>query len=192
MSELIPTLLMLIFWIFIVSAVGRFFKKIFGTNQQNQKSKTTSAQPDKKPQTFQDIFKELKKQIEDAQQKQNIPPYAKKEEAKPETYPDLKTIQQEAKKQQELKRLQQMQRRQNPVQQKKYQQHDLVTEAEKKRSLEYQRVVEEERRREHDAEQRRLEEKIFAPVKEDEEAVAFDLDLRNAIIGSIILERKYE
>ncbi len=175
MPEFIQTILMLIFWVFIVSAIGRFFKKLGGGDKSKPNpNKTTTTTQNKTPQTFQDIFRELKKQIEESQQKQNIPPYAE-----PQKYPDLKTVKKEVK---QIK-AQQI----NTVQEKK---RNQVAEMEKKKALEYEKSVQALRKQEHDAEQRHLEQKIFVTA-EEEYFEPYQLDLRNAIIGSIILERKF-
>ena len=176
MPDFIQTILMLIFWVFIVSAIGRFFKKLGGgdKNKPNPNKPTVSTTQNKTPQTFQDIFRELKKQIDESQQKQNIPPYAEQQK-----YPDLKTVKQEVK---------QIRKKEiNTVQEKK---RNLVAETEKKKALEYEKAVQATRKVEHDAEQRHLEEKIFVTT-EEEYFEPFQLDLRNAIIGAMILERRF-
>jgi len=193
MPEFISTILMLIFWIFVVSAISRFIKRIVGGQQQQQKQqqqqqqnkKTTTQQ--KKPQqtTLQDMFKEIKKQIDEAQQQQHIPPYSKTEGK--EEYPDLKKIREKAEEIKEAKKL-------TPVQQKKqelYKQKEMVTEKERLRYEEYEKKVAAVKKKEHDADQSRLGEKIFR-LHEEEQGEPFDLDLRNALIGQIILERKFD
>lgn len=176
MPDFIQTILMLVFWVFIVSAIGRFFKKLNGVdkNKANPQKTTSTTTQNKTPQTFQDIFRELKKQMEDAQQKQHVPPYAEKQK-----YPDLKTVQKQAKqiKSQHI----------NTVQEKK---RNQVAEYEKKKALEYEKSVEAERKREHDAEQRHLENRIYTTA-EEEQFEPYQIDLRNAIIGAMILERRF-
>ena len=75
--------------------------------------------------------------------------------------------------------------------QKVYQAKEVVSEREKRSSEEFQRVLSAARKKQHDAEQHHLERKAILQENEQEEYPDFNLDLRNAIIGSIILERPY-
>jgi type IV secretory pathway VirB10-like protein len=170
------SIIMVVVWLIIVNLASRWFKKVFnskgpdGTNT----SKPTSSKPQ---QTFQDIFKEIQKKMEEAQGRENIPPYAQ-----PERKVEVKPV-----------------TKQPPVFQKKaeiniqevYKSKEVISKKEKENSAEYENFIREERKKEHDAESHALDKKIYALEKEVEEGVPFDLDLRNAIIGSIILERPY-
>lgn len=145
---------------------------MFGKQDPNKPVPTAQQKPQ---QTFQDIFKELQKKMEDAQAKQNIPPYA-----------DKKIIPVKEVKPVEVKKV-------NPEVnfQQVYKSKDVVSEKEKKSAEEYNKFIRDERKREHDAESNALDKKIYSTETHEEQGVPFELDLRNAIIGSIILERPY-
>ncbi|MBC8172418.1 MAG: hypothetical protein H7X71_00815 [Chitinophagales bacterium] len=67
---------------------------------------------------------------------------------------------------------------------------EVISEKEKRTSIEYEKFVAEERKKEHDAEQRNLEAKIFeVNVAEEYEAIDINLDLKNIIIADVIMRR---
>lgn len=168
----IQSIIMLIIWIFVINLISRFLKKMFGKSDPNNPE---SANKPKGKQTFQDIFKELQKKMEDAQAKQNIPPYGDRKvvtvnEAKPISKKPLKS---------------------GVDFQKVYQSRDGVSEKEKKSNEEYKKFIRDARNKEHDATASKLDGKIYDIEETEQQGVPFELDLRNAIIGSIILERPY-
>lgn len=169
----IGSIIMLIIWIFVINLISRFFKKIFGKQDPNKPVSTSQQKPQ---QTFQDIFRELQKKMEETQSKQNIPPYAERKmipvkEVKPHV--EVKKVKPEVNFQQV------------------YQSKDVISDREKKSDAEFKKFIREERKREHDAESSKLDKKIYTSEAQEEQGVPFELDLRNAIIGSIILERPY-
>jgi len=157
---------MLLFWIFVVNAIGRFLKKMFGKANNTNPSNTND--PKKPKSTFQDMMKEFQKKMEEAQTGQNIPPYAQPEVvvAVPKK-PVLK------------------------AQQTLTKHIETGAEKEKKAAAKYEQFIKLERKKEHDAEESRLTNKIYALKTDEEVNELFELDLRNAIIGGIILERPY-
>ncbi|MFI5171725.1 MAG: hypothetical protein ACHQFW_05005 [Chitinophagales bacterium] len=173
MGDFIGPILMLLFWIFIVNGIVKFVKKIAaaGKNQNQPQSKQSSPKP---TQTFQDIFKELQKKMEDAQSKQNVPPYATLEEIK--------------KQKQEVRE----KRKEVPIKQAVYTYKESIPEKEKKAAQQYEQFVKDEKKKEHDAEQSKLFKKVYEIKVEEEPAIAFELDIRNALIGSMIFERPYQ
>lgn len=68
---------------------------------------------------------------------------------------------------------------------------DIFSMEEKRKSLEYEDYVRKQRRMEHDAENRHLEEKIQDYYAEDENTVMPIIDLKNIIIADAILNRPY-
>lgn len=166
MPDFVSSILMLLFWLFIVNAITKFFKKMFGKANEAQPANKGGTQ---KPQsTFQEMMREIQKKIEDAQTGQNIPPYSQPEVviAAPE----------------------------KPVvrpQQTLTKHKETGAEKAKRSAAEYENFVKKERRKEHDAEESRLTNKIYAIKSEEETTAPFELDLRNAIIGSIILEQPH-
>ncbi len=167
MPDFVSSILMLLFLIFVVNAIGRFFKKMVGKGTDAKPGNTNS--PQKPKSTFQDMMKEFQKKMEEAQTGQNIPPYAQPEVVV--AAPKKPVVKQ---------------------QQTIVRHIETGEEKERKAHAEYQQFIRQERKKEHDAEESRLTNKIYA-IKSHEEEVTepFELDLRNAIIGSIILERRY-
>ena len=160
---------MLLFWILIVNGISRFFKKVTGAVTK-EKGKPQSKQPQQqKSTTFQDIFKELQKKAEEARAKQNMPPYAK---------PEVKEVSYE--------------KTNRPPQQEVYTTIEAIPEKAKRSDLEFDKFVESQRKKEHDAEQRDLYKKAYRIKTDDEvDVIPFEIDLKNAIIGAMILERPY-
>ncbi len=158
---------MLLFWILIVNGISRFFKKVTGAaNKDNGKPQPQQQQ---KTTTFQDIFKELQKKAEEARAKQNMPPYAK---------PEVKEVSYE--------------KTNRPPQQEVYTTKELIPEKAKRSDMEFDKFVELQRKKEHDAEQRDLYKKAYRIKTDDEiDIIPFEIDLKNAIIGAMILERPY-
>jgi hypothetical protein len=80
-----------------------------------------------------------------------------------------------------------------PVRQVKQVKTETVSEREKKKQLAYERFVEAERKAEHDAAVRNLDEKILHTVDtSDRKPVVVNLNLRNIIISDAILNRPYK
>ncbi len=177
MPDFVGTILMLVFWIFIVNGIFKFFKRAAAAGKVNTDPKQQT-KPKSTSQTFQEIFKELQKKAEEAKAKQNMPPYAKPV-AKPVVIEQKKVIQQAQVK---------------PLHQTIYKHKEGISEKAKKSDLEFDRFVQKERTMRHDVEQSELFRKIYEikPAgEEDENVVPFELDLKNAIIGALILERPY-
>ncbi|MBK7034866.1 MAG: hypothetical protein IPI31_11065 [Bacteroidetes bacterium] len=167
MPDFVGTILMLLFWIFIVNGIAKFFKKAVGN--ANKDKTTPQAKPQQKNTTFQDIFKELQKKAEEARAKQNMPPYAK---------PEVKEVSYE--------------KTNRPPQQEVYTTKEAIPEKAKRSDIEFDKFVEEQRKKEHDAEQRNLYKKAYRITTDDEQdVIPFEIDLKNAIIGAMILERPY-
>ncbi len=168
MPDFVGTILMLLFWILIVNGISRFFKKVTGAANK-EKGKPQSKPQQQKTTTFQDIFKELQKKAEEARAKQNMPPYAK---------PEVKEVSYE--------------KTNRPPQQEVYTTKEAIPEKAKRSDIEFDKFVEEQRKKEHDAEQRNLYKKAYRITTDDEQdVIPFEIDLKNAIIGAMILERPY-
>ncbi len=170
MPDFVGTILMLIIWIVIVNGISRFFKKVTGAaNKEKGKPQSKQPQQQQKSTTFQDIFKELQKKAEEARAKQNMPPYAK---------PEVKEVSYE--------------KTNRPPQQEVYTSKELIPEKAKRSDAEFDKFVSEQRKKEHDAEQRDLYKKAYRIKTDDEvDIIPFEIDLKNAIIGAMILERPY-
>ncbi len=167
--EIIGNLLMILFWIFIVRGVVRFVKKIAGGAEQKPAAKTEK----KEYPTLPEVIREMQRKIQEAEaqqnQNKNLPPVITKPENKPVAE---KKIQ--------------------PRPQTLYRQKDLIDPKIKQESADHEKFVEAERRKEHDARQSELEKKIYSIDQKEEPAPEFELDLRNAVLGSIILDRPYQ
>lgn len=167
MPDFISSILMLVFWIFIVNMISKFFKNLFGVKKKPETG-GTNQQP-KSQSTFQDMMKEVLKRMDNPTSEQPVPPVVKT------TTRNVLSEKRDSKPQQTLQR------------------HvETGVEKEKRKAAEYQNFIRQERKKEHDAEASKLVNKIYALDYEPEnENLEFELDLRNAIIGNIILERPY-
>lgn len=170
--ENIGFIILLIFWFVVV----RIIKSVFKKYKADQGDKSTTQQPktESQPQTFAEIFREMQRKMQEAEAKQNIPPYAD---------PGAKTVKTvEAK----VKKVQEVTRK-STVQQK-----HMVTEKERQDRKDADKIESDRMKRVAAEEQRAIEKKIYS-VEEagKEEEVPFELDLKNAIIGSIIFDRPY-
>ncbi len=183
---------MLLFWIFIVNGIVRFVKKMgAGSKEANNKPKPqNNSQP---TQTFQDIFKEIKKKVEDAQAKQNVPPYATFEEVKNKKA-ELKNAENKnaENKKAENKKIEDEKSRHEENQRKGVYRHKhAINEKEEKSAVKFDEFVKQERKKEHDITQREYKQAYEIKDEEDYIDLPFELDLRNALIGAMILERPY-
>ncbi|MBK6731558.1 MAG: hypothetical protein IPG60_11580 [Bacteroidetes bacterium] len=80
---------------------------------------------------------------------------------------------------------------QNSNKQKLVKGKDIFSMDEKRKSMEYEEYVRKQRRKEHDAENRHLEEKIQNYYAEDVNTITPIIDLRDIIIADAILNRPY-
>jgi hypothetical protein len=192
MPDFVVSILIMIFWFIIISAVGKFFKRMMSGNQDASKNPPLSKQPNKPQKTFQDIIKEIQKQVDESTQQQNIPPYARTEvkEVKPES--DVREVKPVSEVREVKPVTEKQQSRINTNKQIVIKEREILSQKEKERSREYEKFVAGERRKEHDAEQRNLEKKIYAITSEEDDQPFVNFDLRNAIIANAILERPYD
>lgn len=154
------SIILVFVWIVVMNLGGRFVKKFLGQDQnpENQAPEAPQA-PEKKP-SPDEVFRELRKKIEEARRQQQM---------------ERERDQMDA-----------------PEKQVVYKQREVISEREKRSSGEFQQALAKARTTEHDAEQHNLDQKGHKLVAEEENYPEFDLDLRNAIIGSIIMERPYK
>lgn len=165
--DFITSILIFLFWIFIVNVATRFFKKAFGAdNEKDKESKPTTTIPEGP--SPEEVFRELRKKMEEAR-KHTTPTVT---EHRP--IPPADRRNQDA-----------------PEKQEVYRQREVTSEREKRSSEEFQKALSTARKREHDADPSRLSRKEILAEVEQEATPEFELDLRNAMIGSIILERPY-
>lgn len=161
-----PTLLIIIIWVLIANFGGKFIKKLM--NQGGGEGETTEPVKPTKP-TQGDVFKELRRQLEEARKA------AEGQVITPEKPVVAKSTRDYEK----------------PEKQVVYKATERTSEREKKSAEEFRQAIEKAKRREHDAESQHLEEKNRPVVLDDETYEPYELDLRDAIIGSIIMERPY-
>ncbi len=175
--EGIGSIIIILFWLFVGNRIIKFVKgKLIGDGTATQQSRPNTSTTQKKPQqTFQEIFKELQKQMEENQTGKKLPDYSEKN-----IRPKQPIVQKQQQQKKEAVNLQQV-----------YVSKDVISDKEKKKSSEFEQFVRSERKKEHDAESSQLDKKIYGIHEEEQQGVPFELDLRNAIIGSIILERPY-
>ncbi len=174
--EGIGSILIILFWLFIGNRIIKFIKgKLVGDGTTQQARPNTTTTQKKPQQTFQEIFKELQKQMEENQTGKKLPDYSEKN-----IRPKQPVVQKQQQQKKEAVNLQQV-----------YVSKEVISDKEKKKSSEFEQFVRTERKKEHDAESSQLDKKIYGIHEEEQQGVPFELDLRNAIIGSIILERPY-
>lgn len=159
------SILLVFGWIILMNLGGKFVKRLLGNDESAQKSKSKpkptqeSGETTHEP-TPEEIFKEIRRKLEEQRKKQVA--MSRKEVLMDE-----------------------------PEKQVVYRQKEVMSAREKRSSGEFQEALAKARKTEHDAEQHHLEQKSILVEPEEEQYPEFDLDLRNAIIGSIILERPY-
>lgn len=174
--EGIGSILIILFWMFIANRIIKFVKgKLAGDGNTTQPKTNTSTTQKKPQQTFQEIFKELQKQMEENQTGKKLPDYTEKN-----IRPKQPIVQKQQQQKKEAVNLQHV-----------YVSKNIVSDKERQKDSEFKQFVRSERKKEHDAEAHQLDKKIYELHEEEQQGVPFELDLRNAIIGSIILERPY-
>jgi hypothetical protein len=161
-----PTLLIIIIWVLIANFGGKFIKKLM--TQGNGENETKQPQRPVKPDQG-DVFKQIRRQLEEAR---------KAAEGQVIT-PEKPVVTKSTRNYDELEK------------QVVYKATERTSAREKKSAEEFRQAIEKAKRREHDAESQHLEEKNRPVVTDDEIYEPYELDLRNAIIGSIIMERPY-
>lgn len=168
--DFIWSLLIFFFWIFIVNLASRGIKKVFGGGEQDKKPAPTQRQPEMpvpaEPEgpSPEEMFRELQKRMQEARRQRSVD----------QTSNEGRRYKDDTKEKQKV-----------------YQAREVTSEREKRSSEEFQRVLAAARKKQHDADDHHLERKATPMEVEQEALPEFELDLRNAVIGSIILERPY-
>lgn len=165
--DLIFSILGILFWIFVVNAGGRFIKKLMNGGQEEGKTIKPPVGQDAMPKA-EDVFKELRRKLEEAQRQTE----SQKEIQRKPLSPVTKNLD-------------------APEKQEVYKQKEVISAKEKRSSEEFQKALAQAKSKEHDAEGSRLGRKTASVSEIEEEYPEFEMDLRNAMIGSIILERPY-
>lgn len=164
--ETIIWLVFAVIW-FVFSAANNKRKK----EAEQRKKANLPPQPDNKPRSenpVEEVLRELRRAAESGERKmQNSP--------KPVM---VKTVR-EAK-------------RQTPIKQELITGKDVISVAERKKAMEYEAFVRNQRRTEHDADNRHLEEQIQNFYTEDDNVQRPDISLRDIIIADVILNRPYQ
>lgn len=178
MPDFVGTILMVLFWIFIVRGITKFIKSATGKTEKDPKAPATTQKP--QAQSFQDIFREMQRKIQEAEEQQNLPPYAEKHAT------DIKQVKETVKETVKVK---------DPVLAEKrstsYRQKTILTEKERKLISDQKDLEGEIQREKMDSAEKARIKKIYAIDAIEEETSNIDFDLRNAIIGKIILDRPY-
>jgi len=171
LMEIITSLLIFLFWIFVVNMATRFIKKLMNPQEAQKKQQKQGEQdsPETGP-TPEEVFKDIQRKLQEARKKQEE---LRKKEA--QTDRGMRRYDPD-----------------QPDKQKIYQQKSTTSEKEKRSTEEFQKALTAARKKQHDADKSRLQEKAILQEPEKESYPEFELDLRNAIIGSIVLERPYE
>lgn len=157
------SLLIVFGWIILMNLGGRFVKRLLGNEETPKKPVSKPVQPESGPM---------------------------QEQSPEEIFKEIRRkLEEQRKKQATSSRKQVLV--DEPEKQVIYKQKEVMSAREKRSSGEFQEAIAKARKTEHDAEQHHLEQKSILLESNEDQYPEFDLDLRNAIIGSIILERPY-